>query len=419
MQVSEDYAKNIMTGSAGGKYFLELDKQTKDLLDMTYTVAVGTIGSSYKNKYDTLLTDVTNKVPLFNGDKNKINAFAAKDSKSEIPELWKIGALGKLYNADTMTSDMIQKIASQGTRIDKWVRFGKSRGLYKSIKLPKYLMGYARIKQDPKPSQKLMGFTSFLWNLLGTGVLRPPSNFIRVANSYYRTLAKKTNRSPMTTADLANVVKSLDSTNPGLFNAYIEYSGASKEYRAKMKAISVVNQAEREKIMQTATAEYYTPAQAFAGFASALDAIQTVIPNKTAVTEDQFKKLGQMVDPKPKALPYKKVGFMSVGTSASGANTIGFTKVGSKDTLASVKAKVTQANLNPGKIGYTSSGTGIVADYEQKIADLTNELSSAPSAADITALKAELAKTQQELKEYQEQELYNQEEEQPAPMTAK
>lgn len=383
--ISADYSKALSSGSHGKDTLVSLDDVTKKLLGMTYINAVKEVAKDYKGKYGDLLSIVTSKVPLFNGDKEKITKFGAKDKDLEEPELHKIAALGKLYNAEIITNDMMQKIVSSGYRIDKWVRFGKSRGLYKSIKLPKYLMGYARIKQDPKPSQKLMGFTNFLWSSLESGVLRPPSNFIRIANSYYRTLAKKTDRSPLNVNDLKKVVEALDVTNPGLFNAYIEYSTAGQEYRKKLKEASRLNQVAKTKIIERARTEYATIEQAFGGFASTLDAIQQVIPSKTKVTTESFNKLGKLVDPKPKSIPYGKISYLTAQTGPGGVNAVGYAKMGSDDTIDTVKSKIITGSLVAGKTGYNlTPGTKA---FEERIQDLQQTMaSSTVSKADYNKL---------------------------------
>lgn len=161
-----------------------------------------------------------------------------------------------IANVKNAAPSFLQGIAARGMNITQACKFGKSKKLYKSIKIPKALFGVRAIN-PPSPAIFVMRFMSFVWRLLGSGINRPPGSFLRIGMAFMKNLGDgdkvvqnargKYVMLPFTKPMLVKALMKLDSIAPGLVGAYAAYQIDSVEIKKLRSAEREKNREIREK----------------------------------------------------------------------------------------------------------------------------------------------------------------------------
>lgn len=159
-------------------------------------------------------------------------------------------------NVKNTAPSFLQGIAARGMNITEACKFGKSKKLYKSIKVPKVLFGVRAIN-PPSPAIFVMRFMAFIWRLLGSGINRPPGSFLRIGMAFMKNLGGgdkvvQNNRGkyvmvPFTKSMLIKALLRLDTIAPGLVGAYSAYQMDAVEIRKLRNAEREKNREIREK----------------------------------------------------------------------------------------------------------------------------------------------------------------------------
>lgn len=334
-------------------------------IDKTYDQAVAEITTKGDTNDDFLKFVKENyeqKVPKEGG---------AEFVKQNFVELAKAAACGVLHNTDTVGSEVINNIAKSGIRIDKWVKFGKSRKTYKSIKIPKYLLGNVKFKKKPAPSMNLMQIVNFIWGMLDTGVSRPPSMFIRMAMAYLRDLGNVP-AGPVMTNDYTRILMALDSQLPGLLYVFTVWKKASKEWKTKVLTAQKANSEKKKALLVSVEEGFKDPEASFANFISAIQGIGANLISKAKLKAEEIEAFTNEVSepkPKPGKLGKASVFTIDVGTKGPIVSNI---PVGTEDTT--LESVIVKKNAYKKQIGTKGDyyQSGIVMEEgveEEKVAD--------------------------------------------------
>ena len=287
--------------------------------------------------------------------------------KENFAELAKANACGLLHNVDTVSADVINNIARSGIRIDKWVKFGKSRKTYKSIKIPKYLLGNVKFKKKPAPSMNLMQIVNFIWGMLDTGVSRPPSMFIRMAMAYLRDLGNIPS-GPIMSNDYVRILMALDAQLPGILYVFTVWKKASKEWKTKVLAAQKANSEKKKALLVSVNEGFKDPESSFANFISAVQGIAANLISKSKLKAEEIQAFANDVsEPKPKTGKSGKASVFTIDAGTKGP-IVSNIPVGTDDTTLEsvvIKKDLYKKELQP-KGDYYQSET-IVEEEEEKI----------------------------------------------------
>lgn len=222
-------------------------------------------------------------------------------------------------NVKNIAPHVLRQFAARGLEIGHFCKFGKSKKLYKSIKVPKVLFGIRAIN-PPSPAIFIMRFLSFIWRLMATGINQPPGSFLRIGMAFFKGLCKadainKTARgkyigSKLTKPMLIEGLKAFDNLAPGLLMVY-------EAYQEDNKVLTVLKRNAREDaaIARDYAKEMYD--NEVKDVVSAMDAFSAAVATASALLAPNLKVgvtpavlsslLGGFTDG-PKNFPTVKVG---------------------------------------------------------------------------------------------------------------
>lgn len=182
-------------------------------------------------------------------------------------------------NVKNVAPGVLANMAARGLDITQACKFGKSKKLYKSVKIPKILFGVRAIN-PPSPAIFVMRFMSFIWRLLGTGINRPPGSFLRIGMAFVKELGGgnkvvknprgRLMQIPFTKTMLISALLKLDALAPGLLSAYSAYQLDSIDMKRLKNEERERNQETRNIAMQLYNESVYDLSTALEGFQGTL-----------------------------------------------------------------------------------------------------------------------------------------------------
>ena len=289
----------------GREYYIDdLQKATRtyDDKDPLGNVRIPQLYSYYRDPTSTLeevkdgVTSAQGEVPInelyqaardFCGPKVKQSQIdkIVKTNSTDVAIAFELGAA----NVKNVSTDYLRGIAERGLDIGQYCKFGKSKKLYKAVKVPKVLFGLRAIN-PPSPAMFVMRFLNFIWRVLGTGIARVPGSFLRVGLAFFKNAGgvttatrmfgktKRVYESAFTKAMLNNALKIFDGIAPGLLGAYYGYLRDSKLLATIKAQVRQQKTAERNAILDNFSKEISGPNEAADMFARAIKAASGNIP---------------------------------------------------------------------------------------------------------------------------------------------
>lgn len=164
-----------------------------------------------------------------------------------------------------------------GIEIGPICKFGKSKNLYKSVKIPKILLGSFRMKRPTPPGMIFLRFVTFIWRIMNTGVTHPPKAFVRVGLAFMKDMAGYV---PGTTLTKDMVTQSLTKINelaPGIVPAYYAYLQNSALLKANLAATREQKAKARYEAKQVLDAQLSSTEAGATAFANALASMSQVL----------------------------------------------------------------------------------------------------------------------------------------------
>lgn len=310
----------------------ERAKRTYDDKDPFGNVRVPKLYSFDNSKYTTM-EDIktglnsgfikTNVADLYQAARNFCGPKAKKEqidkimatNQTDVSIAYQIGAA----NVKNVTNENLKAVGEKGLDISQYCKFGKSKKLYKSIKVPKVLFGLRAIN-PPSPAMFVMRFLNFIWRVLGTGISRVPGPFLRIGLAFFKNLGgvttktkmfgniKRVYETPFTKKMLLAAFKTFENLAPGLLGAYQGYLSDTKMLTALKTQVRAQNAERRNMLVDKFYSEIMDIKEASDMFARAVGEASSNIPKdiQHKTTDGEMKMLlAGFTDGPKKAVPLK------------------------------------------------------------------------------------------------------------------